>query len=318
MRKSHVAVLLALLLVVLLAVDVAEARRKAPKKSKAGGAKKPKVDPAANDPKEAPRVVDCAEVDKGSTYDAQDKLFKIKGKTTWKKIPSVEYDKESGNPYRVVRDAYGNIPKDSKLLVDVASVTTPPQKLHVVCAKRFFALAEAAAKAGMGRLAVLSGWRANEYNDNRDTYCKAMIKDYGSCAKGAEYKAFKSPHETGLAFDLGSPSPFTAEKTLIDKMKAHKLFPWLKANAHKHGITPYKKEPWHWECVIARESWTVGCEFTTDPDTRVEEHFDDDATALTTDVNKVEARLNGKPKEEKKDAGKKKDKGKGKKKGSLF
>ena len=47
------------------------------------------------------------------------------------------------------------------------------------------------------------------------------------------------------------------------------LFKWMKANAHKFGLTPYKKEPWHWECRLPYDSWASGEEFTQDFGKRV-------------------------------------------------
>jgi len=99
-----------------------------------------------------------------------------------------------------------------------------------------------------------------------------------TCAQAGLIKAFKSPHETGLAFDLGSPSPFAPVMAHAAAMRASPAYAWLKANAHKFGITPYKHEPWHWECVVSREAWVTGTEFVAPPgafNTRVEEKRND-------------------------------------------
>ena len=47
-------------------------------------------------------------------------------------------------------------------------------------------------------------------------------------------------------------------------MEKTPLFAWLKENAHKHGFTPYKWEPWHWEVRVPYNAWASGREFTDD------------------------------------------------------
>ncbi len=107
----------------------------------------------------------------------------------------------------------------------------------------------------------------------------------------------------GLAFDLNSPKPFTPDFDHKPAMLKSEGFKWMKENAHTYGITPYKKEPWHWECVITRQvlwlyvyarccalhvrvraylfshalsvspqSWATACEFTPDLNVRVQEN----------------------------------------------
>ena len=43
-----------------------------------------------------------------------------------------------------------------------------------------------------------------------------------------------------------------------DKQKQSKIFKWLKANAHRWGITPYKNEAWHWEVQLSTHAWATG------------------------------------------------------------
>ena len=48
------------------------------------------------------------------------------------------------------------------------------------------------------------------------------------------------------------------------KQKQGKLFKWLKSNAHKWGISPYRAEAWHWEVQMPRKSWYTGEDWVTD------------------------------------------------------
>ena len=76
-----------------------------------------------------------------------------------------------------------------------------------------------------------------------------------------------SPHETGLAFDIGNNGliPETdPERGGIPKREqrnttAHN---WLKNNAHRFGITPLKTEPWHWEVLVPQANFSSGAEFS--------------------------------------------------------
>ena len=74
-----------------------------------------------------------------------------------------------------------------------------------------------------------------------------------------KYKAFISPHETGLAIDFGSHglTPNSSKEGQTNSA----LYKWLKDNAHRFGMTPYAAEPWHWEFRIPYEAWRDGEEF---------------------------------------------------------
>ena len=48
------------------------------------------------------------------------------------------------------------------------------------------------------------------------------------------------------------------------RLQKSPAFLWLKANAHRWGFTPYKREPWHWELKVPYESWRTGEEFVQD------------------------------------------------------
>jgi hypothetical protein len=149
---------------------------------------------------------------------------------------------------RVRVSNYGSLPGDSKLLVPVQ--TTPghkQQKLHVLAAEGLKQLSRAQRLAGVlsTDLLVASGWRQRKWA-SRAEYVKAMIAQYGSLAVGQKYRAFESPHETGLAVDFGCGGLSPNSKT-VDDQEDTRLFEWLKENAYKYGWTPYFPEPWHWE-----------------------------------------------------------------------
>ena len=107
------------------------------------------------------------------------------------------------------------------------------------------------------------------------TLWEAMLKDEynGDLRLGKIRRAWNSPHQTGLAIDFNNNglSPMTKKISIADQ-QASKAYKWLVQNAHKFGINPYKKEPWHWECLIPRNSFVSGKEFTSGTyNVRVEE-----------------------------------------------
>tara|TARA_Y100001973_G_C5195044_1_gene333626 strand:- start:259 stop:1575 length:1317 start_codon:yes stop_codon:yes gene_type:complete len=108
----------------------------------------------------------------------------------------------------------------------------------------------------------------------------AMLKDEydGDLKLGKERRGWNSPHQTGLVVDFNNngltPSTKTSSPEEQRKTVAHK---WLKKNAYKYGINPYYKEPWHWECVVPRENFGSGKEFTglglAETDTAVDDAY---------------------------------------------
>lgn len=101
-------------------------------------------------------------------------------------------------------------------------------------------------------LIISSGYR--DYDEQKETY------DYYKDVKGEEYAndyaahPGNSEHQTGLAFDILTPSSNTSD---FDETEA---FEWLQKNAYKYGfilrypkdkeeITGYKYEPWHYRYV---------------------------------------------------------------------
>jgi D-alanyl-D-alanine dipeptidase len=105
-------------------------------------------------------------------------------------------------------------------------------------------------------LLIASGWRPHRWT-SRAQYEQVLIEKYGSVAKGRLYLGFDSPHEVGLAMDIGCGglSPVSAT---IDRQKTTPLFKWLVEHAWEYEFTPYCVEPWHWEHRVSLTSYRSG------------------------------------------------------------
>lgn len=145
-----------------------------------------------------------------------------------------------------VRD-YGVLPGGSKLLVEIPSVGVP-QRLHWCAAEAFRDLAGAVKAALKIDLQAASAWRPHRWASRRD-YEAYLLRNYKSMAEGRKWIAFDSPHETGLAVDLGVGGLWPTRKT-IDQQRERPLYKWLVRHAAKYGMVPYTAEPWHWEFPI--------------------------------------------------------------------
>lgn len=157
---------------------------------------------------------------------------------------------------RVRVDRYGSLASDSDLLVEVPSVSSRTMKLHRLAAEGMASLGEAL-KADLGiDLALCSSWRPHRWQ-SRSHYEQEMIKRYGSVKEGRRYMAYASPHETGLAMDIGVGG-LEAKRATIDKQKKTPIYAWLVENAWRFGWHPYKREPWHWEFPLGFRSWETG------------------------------------------------------------
>ena len=167
---------------------------------------------------------------------------------------------------RVRRNVYGALPKNSPLLVRLPG----GQKVHVLVKKRFDLMnRDFVQQTGLQPFTVASGWRRHRWK-GRAHYEAAMIKLYGSVAEGRKYRAYASPHETGLAIDLRG-NGIDTKRGRIATMRRLPAYRWLTQNAYKYGFSPYKLEPWHWELQVPRDSWATGSEFTSDLSVYVEE-----------------------------------------------
>lgn len=142
-----------------------------------------------------------------------------------------------------VRD-YGVLKRDSNLLRPIASVGGP-HRLHWRAAEAFETLARGVRAALRIELKAASGWRPHRWA-SRSEYEAQLVRSFGSIAEGSKYLAFDSPHETGLAVDLGVGGLWPTRST-IDAQRRRPLHAWLQEHAAEHGWVPYAAEPWHWE-----------------------------------------------------------------------
>jgi peptidoglycan hydrolase-like protein with peptidoglycan-binding domain len=161
---------------------------------------------------------------------------------------------------RVRVRTYGTTASSSALLVPVASTSGSTKRLHVLAAQAMAALA-AAVQRDLGIvLKIASGWRAHRWT-SKEQYEATLIAKFGSVKEGKRWLGFDSPHETGLAMDIGvglKPSRAT-----VDFQRKTPLHQWLVKYAGTFGWHPYKTEPWHWEYPMSLEAFASG---VVDPD----------------------------------------------------
>ena len=185
-------------------------------------------------------------------------------KPTFKSTAAIPYEEN-----RVKVKEYGGSlvgAASDKLLEEVE----PGVKLHKLVAVRYRAFKKAAIAAGFTKFKISSGWRRHRWKD-RAHYEATLRTKYGSVDAGKGWLAFESPHEMGMAMDVKAHGVYASSggsKTTGAQRKT-KLFAWMKEHAHEFGLTPYKKEPWHWECRLPYDSYASGEEFAQDLATRV-------------------------------------------------
>jgi hypothetical protein len=172
--------------------------------------------------------------------------------------------------HRVTTAYYGTLPGDSPLLVPVPTVPSKPkpERLHKLAAEGFVPLA-AAIKKDLGLdLQIVSGWRPHRWT-SWNQYVAFVTKKYGSLTAGRNYLGFNSPHEVGLAMDIGIGGLWPDTSTM-EKQKQTPIYKWLVEHAWEHGWTNFKKEQWHWEFWVDIDSYKSGvitkpCVYTTSP-----------------------------------------------------
>lgn len=145
---------------------------------------------------------------------------------------------------RVSVREYGVLKRGSPLLLPIASVNCT-QYLHWRAAESFAAIAIAVKAALNVELKAASAWRPHRWSSRKE-YEDFLLRNYGSLAEGRRWLAFDSPHETGLALDLGVGGLWPTRKT-IEQQRRQPLHRWLVKHAEDHGWHPYQAEPWHWE-----------------------------------------------------------------------
>lgn len=176
---------------------------------------------------------------------------------------------------RVRVSEYGSLSGDSPLLAPVPTAPgLPQQRAHVLAARAAAAIGEDVRRDLGISLLFASGWRPRLWK-SREEYRKALVAQYKErlvktwkrpvtddevFAYGRLLRAYESPHETGLALDLGCGGMEPVSAT-IRKQEETPLYRWLVANMWRHGFTPYLREPWHLEMRVPlgayRDPWTV-------------------------------------------------------------
>ena len=165
----------------------------------------------------------------------------------------------SGDHYaerRVRVRVYGTMAADSPLLVPVPAVSGGAKRLHRIAAAAMREMGRALEKDLGIELKLASGWRAHRWQ-SRAQYEAVLVQRFGSVAEGKRWLAFDSPHETGLAMDIGvgGLKPSRASVAFQREQPIHR---WLIARAWEFGWHPYKTEPWHWEYPISLEAHRKG------------------------------------------------------------
>ena len=163
---------------------------------------------------------------------------------------------------RIRVKVYGAMPRDSALLVPVPSVGKA-RRLHVLAAAALEAMAAAVKHDLELELKLASGWRAHRW-DSREQYEKVLVQRFGSVSEGRKWLAYNSPHETGLAIDIGVGGLWPSRST-APAQKKQPLHAWMVAHAHEFGWHPYKVEPWHWEFPMSLQAHDTGVVGPDDP-----------------------------------------------------
>ena len=148
---------------------------------------------------------------------------------------------------------FGTVPRGDDRLVQVAGVRGKARLLHWSAAKSLAHMAKDCKDATGVDILVASGWRKHRWK-SWNHYTTYVVNKYGSLREGRLWLGYNSPHETGLAIDIGSGGLWPTKRTR-DKQRKTVLHAWLRENAHEYGWTPYKREPWHWEYKISQREW---------------------------------------------------------------
>lgn len=157
---------------------------------------------------------------------------------------------------RVKVKVYGTLPKSSPLLVPVPGVKDKPRRLHKLAAAALEKMSAATEKDLGIKLELASAWRRHRWKSKQD-YEQTVIKKYGSVKEGRKWLAYSSPHETGLAIDIGVGGLWPSRKT-AKAQREQPLHKWLVEHAWEYGFHPYKREPWHWEYPVSLEAYKSG------------------------------------------------------------
>lgn len=166
---------------------------------------------------------------------------------------------------------YGTISGDDPLLVPVPAVSGK-KRLHRLAAAALARMSEAARRDLGIDIKLASAWRAHRW-ESREQYEAVLVAKFGSIREGKRWLAFDSPHETGLAIDIGVGG-LTPSRSTVNFQRKQPLHQWLVAHAWEYGFHPYKVEPWHWEFPLSREAYRSGVIADDDPGPPMDISFD--------------------------------------------
>lgn len=144
-------------------------------------------------------------------------------------------------------------------MVTIKSNYGVAQLLESTVYEQYKLMWNAAKEAGL-TLYIRSPYRS--YTTQLNLYNRYVASDGKTAADTYSARAGYSEHQTGLAFDVTSPS------TNFDTFEYSREFSWLQENAHKYGfilrypkgkeyITGYIYEPWHYRYVGVDAATTI-------------------------------------------------------------
>ena len=185
---------------------------------------------------------------------------------------------------RVKVRTYGPLRADSRLLLTVPGSSAGAKRLHVLAAQAMKTMAVAIQRDLGIELKIASAWRAHRWQ-SREQYEAVLVTKFGSVKEGKRWLAFDSPHETGLAMDIGVGG-LKPTRSTVDFQRKQPLHQWLVQHASEYGWYPYKTEPWHWEYPLsleAFESGVIGPDDPGPPEEMVSFDPEDEESALESD-----------------------------------
>ena len=144
-------------------------------------------------------------------------------------------------------------------MVTIESNYGVSQLLESTVYEQYKLMWNAAKEEGL-KLYIRSPYRS--YTTQQTLYNRYVASDGKAAADTYSARAGYSEHQTGLAFDVTSPS------TNFDTFEYSKEFAWLQENAHQYGfilrypkgkeyITGYIYEPWHYRYVGVDAATTI-------------------------------------------------------------
>lgn len=165
---------------------------------------------------------------------------------------------------RIRVEDYSSLGGNENILVEYpCSVSGRKALIHTLVAKRLDLLNNAwmEENPGVERIKINNGWRKQRFSTQAEYEAFLFQKYNGNINEGKKWIAFSSPHQTGMAIDIGN-NGLQPISTTNNQQKQTKLYKWLQNNAHKFGFSPYLQEAWHFECRLPKEAWASGEEFT--------------------------------------------------------